>query len=42
MFHQLIKLSLELIDSSNNTYKVTLNVSHQFRSGDSADIILRI
>ena len=32
--------SLELIDSSNNTYKVTLNVSHQFRPGDSADIIL--
>ena len=32
--------SLELIDSSNNTYKVTLNVSNQFRSGDTADIIL--
>ena len=32
--------SLELTDSSNNTYKVTLNVSNQFRSGDSADIIL--
>ena len=31
--------SLELIDSSNNTYKLTLNVSNQFRSGDTADII---
>ena len=32
--------SLELIDSSNNTYKVTLNTVSQFRSGDTAEIIL--
>ena len=32
--------NLEIVDSSNNTYKVTLNVSNQFRSGDSAEIIL--
>ena len=32
--------NLELIDSSNSTYKVTLNVPNQFRSGDSAEIIL--
>ena len=32
--------SIELVDSSNNTYKVTLNVPSQFRSGDSAEIIL--
>jgi len=32
--------SLEIVDSSNNTYKVTLNVPSQFRSGDSAEIIL--
>ena len=31
--------SLELIDSSNSTYKVTLNVSNQFRPGDTAEII---
>ena len=32
--------NLELTDSSNNTYKVTLNVPNQFRSGDSAEVIL--
>jgi hypothetical protein len=32
--------NLEIIDSSNNTYKVTLNVPNQFRSGDNAEIIL--
>ena len=32
--------SLEIIDSSNNTYKITLNVSNQFRSGDIVEIIL--
>ena len=32
--------SIELVDSSNNTYKVTLNVPSQFRSGDSVEIIL--
>ena len=32
--------SIELIDSSNSTYKITLNVSNQFRIGDTAEIIL--
>ena len=32
--------SIELVDSSNNTYKITLNAPSQFRSGDSAEIIL--
>ena len=31
---------LELIDSSDNTYKVTLNVRPQFKLGDSADFVL--
>ena len=31
---------IELIDSSNSTYKVTINVANQFRSGDFANIIL--
>ena len=30
---------IELVDSSNNTYKVTLNVPSQFRLGDSATLI---
>ena len=32
--------TLETIDSSNNTYKVTLNVPSQFKPGDDAEIIL--
>jgi len=32
--------TLELIDSSNNTYKVTLNVPNRFKSGDKAEIAL--
>ena len=31
--------SIELIDASDNTYKITLNVSNQFRSGDKCVII---
>ena len=30
---------LELLDSSDNTYKITLNVEHSFKSGDSANLI---
>ena len=30
---------LELLDSSDNTYKITLNVEHSFKSGDSAKFI---
>ena len=31
--------SIELIDASDNTYKITLNVPNQFRSGDKCAII---
>ena len=33
---------LELLDSSDNTYKITLNVEHSFKSGDSANIIASV
>ena len=32
--------TLELVDFANYTYKVTLNVSNQFKSGDNVDISL--
>ena len=36
----LYKISeLELLDSSDNTYKITLNVEHSFKTGDSANLI---